>query len=166
MYQCSEGGTSYPVLVNSYASLVEFINPNQPLRPRVVPTGDPDVFSMLWSSANSTDPLLFWGQFRSSLLSPLHSFTFLGESTNDYVNVVKATTSRFTRSDLCGAPANTIGWRDPGLTHTASFVGMTALAGKKLYYKFGDAATDNYSKCVSSIYSCMHSCIHAFIYCQ
>lgn len=42
-------------------SLVTFKNKNEQLRPRVVPTGDPDVFKLLWSSATSAKPTLRWG---------------------------------------------------------------------------------------------------------
>jgi hypothetical protein len=47
---------------------------------------------------------------------------------------------------MCGSPANSTGWRDLGLIHTAPLEGMVALANQKVFYSFGDAATADYSK--------------------
>eukprot|EP00604_Paraphysomonas_vestita_P002514 CAMPEP_0174818342 /NCGR_PEP_ID=MMETSP1107-20130205/1004_1 /TAXON_ID=36770 /ORGANISM="Paraphysomonas vestita, Strain GFlagA" /LENGTH=472 /DNA_ID=CAMNT_0016030055 /DNA_START=859 /DNA_END=2277 /DNA_ORIENTATION=+ len=46
---------------------------------------------------------------------------------------------------MLGAPANTTGWRDLGLIHTASFSGMIQHTNQKIYYIFGDEATNDYS---------------------
>jgi hypothetical protein len=122
-------GTYYPVFVNVSTQNVTFVNNNQPLRPRVVATGDYDVFNLLWSSASSTEPTMQWGT-----------------NPGEYVNVVEAVTSTIQKSDMFGYPANSSGWRDLGLIHTAPMTGMMALANSKIYYKFGDEATDDYSE--------------------
>lgn len=124
------GGTYHPVMVNNTLSTftVSYNNINQPLRPRVVPTGDTDVFKLLWSSATSTEPTLKWGV-----------------ESGKYKYVVEAGTSSIAQSSMCGPPANTTGWRDMGLIHTASLVGMAELANQKIYYSFGDDATSDYS---------------------
>ena len=121
-------GLSTPVLVATTDTTVKFKNINQPLRPRVVPTGDLNVFNLLWSSATSTKPIMKWGT------SPGH-----------YTHKVSAATSRIDKSEVCGAPANTIGWFDLGLIHTAEMVGMEKLANKKIYYVFGDEDTNDFS---------------------
>jgi acid phosphatase type 7 len=121
-------GTRYPHLVNSSQELVTFKNVNQPLRPRVVPTGDPDILNLLWSSATSSDPQLRWGT-----------------TSGVYTNTVLAGTSTIERSEMLGAPANTTGWRDLGLIHTASFTGMTQYPNQKIFYIFGDGATNDFS---------------------
>ena len=46
-------GTKTPILVAKAEEVVTFRNFNEPLRPRIVPSGDPDVFKLLWSSATS-----------------------------------------------------------------------------------------------------------------
>jgi hypothetical protein len=120
---------SKPVLVATASQKVTFKNNNEPLRPRVVPTGDYDVFNLLWSSATSTTPVLRWGT-----------------SSGVYDYTANAVTSHIDQGEMCGAPASTYGWRDLGLIHTAPFQGMKALAGKDLYYTFGDAKTDDFSK--------------------
>lgn len=113
---------------NVSSQTLTFKNPNQPLRPRVVATGDPDTFTVLWSSMDSKQPVLKWRTTKSGV------YTTVQSATNDHVN----------RQDLCGYPANSIGWFDSGLIHSAPLVGMKALAGRSLYYTFGDAATNDF----------------------
>lgn len=120
--------TGNPVLVDSTAPIVDFENYNQPLKPRVVPTGDPDVFSLVWSSATSKTPTMKWGT-----------------STGQYTHVVSADTSTIDQSEMCGAPANTTGWRELGLIHQANFEGMVELSSELVYYIFGDEETNDYS---------------------
>jgi hypothetical protein len=85
-------GTDAPILQNISTEVVTFADLNQPLRPRVIPSGDPDVYWLLWSSYNSTSPVMKWG-----LVS------------QQYDETAYATTSSINRSDLCGAPANSTG---------------------------------------------------------
>ncbi len=51
---------------------VSLANPNEPLRPRVVATGDVDVLNLLWSSKNSNKPVLKWGIVKGGMLSYKH----------------------------------------------------------------------------------------------
>lgn len=37
---------------------------------------------------------------------------------------------------MCGAPANSVGWVDPGVMHVAKLTGLTP--GQMYYYRFGD----------------------------
>jgi hypothetical protein len=122
------GGTATPVNVNSSDTTVVFNDINEPLRPRVVPTGDPDTFNLLWSSATSTAPTLRWGT-----------------STGSYPNIVSAVTTELLKEQMSGPPANSTGWREQGLIHTAPLAGMEALANSRIYYIFGDNATDFFS---------------------
>ena len=71
---------------------------------------------------------------------------YWGTSSGVYPTKVTATTSRITTAMLCSAPANSTGFRDLGMIHTAMMSGMTALANTKIYYVFGDFATSDYSK--------------------
>jgi len=119
--------TAHPILV-AEGGVVNFENTNEPLRPRVVATGDLDVFNLLWSSANSTAPTLRWGTTADNL-----------------DKVAQAKTTTIEKDAVCGSPSNTTGWFDLGLIHTAPLVGMKALAGSQLYYSFGDLATDDFS---------------------
>lgn len=120
---------SKPVLVAQAKEKVRFRNINQPLRPRVVPTGDYDVFQFLWSSATSKTPVLKWGT-----------------QSKQYDHIEQATTSTIEKKSLCGSPANGVGWRDLGLIHNATFKGMKALAGQKIFYIMGDEETKDFSQ--------------------
>ena len=125
------GKIHHPNLVNTTLNTynVSFINKNQPLRPRVTPTGNVDIFKLSWSSYNSTTPTLKWGTISGS-----------------YTNIVIANTTTIDKSSLCGWPANDHGWRDMGLIHSAYLEGMKNLANEKLYYIFGDEITNDYSE--------------------
>lgn len=124
------GGPAHPVMVSNTLSTfkVSFKNINQPLRPRLVATGDVDKFNLLWSSATSSAPFLKWGT-----------------ESGVYQYEVQAATSSIQQTSMCGEPANTTGWRDMGLIHTAQLVGTKALANQRVYYIFGDQATLDYS---------------------
>jgi hypothetical protein len=109
---------------------VDFENYNEPLRPRVVATGDYDVYKLLWSTNNSANPIMKWGT-----------------ASGQYTHTVVATTGHVTEEDVCGgfgSRATGIGWRDQGAIHTAAFSGMSALpAGSTMYYRFGDETIPN-----------------------
>jgi hypothetical protein len=61
--------TGHPILVaDAPHRLVSFKNNNEPLKPRVVATGDYDIFSLLWSSATSIAPTMKWGTTPGKLL--------------------------------------------------------------------------------------------------
>lgn len=127
-----KGGLNYPILVNSSASQfnVSFRNNNEPLRPRIVATGDPDALLLLWSSSSSQQPTLKWGL-----------------SSGVYSTVVAAETSHVNRSSICGAPGNSYGWRDLGLLHSARLEGLSSLPlSARIYYVFGDAADGLFSQ--------------------
>lgn len=58
--------------------------------------------------------------------------------------LVPAMTTTYSRDDLCGAPATTAGWLDPGQINTGS---MTELASNtRYYYAVGDLETDTWSE--------------------
>jgi len=123
------GGTSKSVAVAVSSQNVTFKNFNEPLRPRIIPSGDPNIFKLLWSSATSQRPIARYG-FAPGV----------------YDHTSDASTSTFTREQMCGAPANTVGWRDPGLIHTAELIGLEAHATETVYYMFGDDATGDFSE--------------------
>lgn len=56
-----------------------------------------------------------------------------GEASGVYTKMSMATTDKVSQDDMCGAPANTTGWHDLGLIHTATFDAATTI-----YYIFGD----------------------------
>jgi hypothetical protein len=121
--------TKNATLVATGAQVVNFNNVNEQLRPRVQATGNVNVLNISWSSNMSVTPVLKWGI-----------------ATGVYTTTVGAATKVITKSQMCGAPASTIGWRDLGEIHTASLVGAAALANTIVYYMFGDTTSDSWSK--------------------
>lgn len=117
------GSTESPNLVNSSSSIVYFKNINEPLKNRIVATVDPNIYQLLWSSANATTPFLQWGL-----------------TSGHYPYHVNGTMSKISRSELCGAPANETGWFDLGIINKANITGIinNNLSNKNIYYRFGD----------------------------
>jgi hypothetical protein len=124
------GGTSNGTAVASYSSVVTFQNINQPIKNRVVPTGDVNTFNLLWSTANATAPYLKWGT-----------------SPGNYQYYATGTIQRILQSQLCAPPANTTGFRDLGNINTATFTGINDLNlyNQDIYYVFGDALLNSFS---------------------
>ncbi|KAL1220050.1 putative inactive purple acid phosphatase 1 [Cardamine amara subsp. amara] len=97
------GGLLNPKLV-AISNKVVFKNPNAPVYPRLALGQEWDEMTVTWTSGYSPDieePVVEWGiKGRDRKLSPAGTLTF-------------------TRNSMCGAPARTVGWRDPGYIHTA-----------------------------------------------
>jgi hypothetical protein len=125
-----KGDVTSPVSVANSSDIVQFADINQPLRNRVIATGDPNVLNLMWSSSSTYEPVLKWGTV---------------PGVYDYT--VDATTTTVPKSSLCGGVAVGTGWRNLGMIHTASFVGLQdlQLSGRNISYIFGDAATNDFS---------------------
>lgn len=123
-------GTSRAINVASSDTIVTFANLNQPLRNRVVPTGNPNTLQLLWSSYNSSAPTLQWGT-----------------TSGSYPYTMAAETITIEKSQMCGAPANSAGWWDLGLVHKANITGILdlSLSSSVIYYRFGDSNTNDFS---------------------
>ncbi|XP_006402109.2 probable inactive purple acid phosphatase 27 isoform X1 [Eutrema salsugineum] len=97
------GGLSNPNLV-AVSNHVSFTNPKAPVYPRLALGKNWDHMSVTWTSGYNIGeaiPFVEWsGKGISSRRSPAGTLTF-------------------TRNSMCGAPARTVGWRDPGFIHTA-----------------------------------------------
>ncbi|XP_071710006.1 probable inactive purple acid phosphatase 27 [Rutidosis leptorrhynchoides] len=97
------GGLTNPKLV-SVSSPISFANPKAPLYPRLAHGKAWDEMTVTWTSGYNIDeatPLVQWGmKGRSKKLSPAGTLTF-------------------SRGSMCGPPARTVGWRDPGFIHTS-----------------------------------------------
>ncbi|XP_019462464.1 PREDICTED: nucleotide pyrophosphatase/phosphodiesterase-like [Lupinus angustifolius] len=97
------GGLSNPKLV-AISNSISFANPNAPLYPRLAQGKSWDEMTVTWTSGyniNESTPLVKWGPKGKKLVqSP-------------------AVTLTFGRYSVCGSPASTVGWRDPGFIHTS-----------------------------------------------
>jgi len=134
-------GVSHPFVVASSSHVVQFNNVNEPLRNRIVPTGDALVYTVLWTSATSQSPILRW--FTQSA----------AHHKQRHVHRVPAVTRRIEKSSLCGGVATTVGWRDLGLLHEAN-ISLTDLPldtlavlinQRTIFYAFGDEETQSFS---------------------
>ncbi|CAN1850679.1 Probable inactive purple acid phosphatase 27 [Linum perenne] len=93
---------SFPKLV-AVSAPVSFANPNAPLYPRLALGKSWDEMTVTWTSGyNIQDavPFVQWGlKGETQTQSPAGTLTF-------------------SRNSMCGPPARTVGWRDPGFFHT------------------------------------------------
>ncbi|KAK4264510.1 hypothetical protein QN277_025673 [Acacia crassicarpa] len=97
------GGLSNPKLV-SVSNYISFANPKAPVYPRLAQGKSWDEMTVTWTSGYDIDeaiPFVQWGPEG-------------GKKTRS-----PAGTLTFSRNSMCGAPARTVGWRDPGFIHTS-----------------------------------------------
>ncbi|XP_019250303.1 PREDICTED: probable inactive purple acid phosphatase 1 isoform X1 [Nicotiana attenuata] len=97
------GGLRNPKLV-AVSNTVAFANPNAPVYPRLAQGKAWNEMTVTWTSGydiNEAEPFVEWGRQG-------------GQQTRS-----PAGTLTIDRSSLCGAPARTVGWRDPGFIHTS-----------------------------------------------
>lgn len=133
-------GLSNPIVVDSTYdtdNIVRWANPNEQLKIRIVPANKQSdgTFNVVWSGFNSSKPVVKWG------------FDHL------LTNKVYASINSITKSDVCGSPANTIGWFDLGEIYTSIIntsyyesVQNTQSVLKHIYYIVGDELTNNWSQ--------------------
>ncbi|CAN1314121.1 Probable inactive purple acid phosphatase 1 [Linum perenne] len=92
-----------PKLV-AMSNKVTFENPNAPLYPRLAQGKTWNEMTVTWTSGygiNIAEPFIEWGQKGGvRVRSPAGTLTI-------------------DRSSMCGPPARTVGWRDPGFIHTS-----------------------------------------------
>nr|XP_043616360.1 probable inactive purple acid phosphatase 27 [Erigeron canadensis] len=97
------GGLDNPNLV-ACSCPISFMNPKAPLYPRLAQGKSWDTMVVTWTSGYDIDeatPFIEWGwKGQHSDLSPAGTLTF-------------------SRRSMCGPPASTVGWRDPGFIHTS-----------------------------------------------
>ncbi|KAL0315067.1 UNVERIFIED_CONTAM: putative inactive purple acid phosphatase 1 [Sesamum calycinum] len=96
------GGVSNPKLV-AVSNTVAFVNPKAPLYPRLAQGKTWNEMTVTWTSGHDLDeaePFVEWGRKGEEQIRSL------------------AVTLTIDRNSMCGAPARTVGWRDPGFIHT------------------------------------------------
>ncbi|GAB2214495.1 hypothetical protein Drorol1_Dr00018846 [Drosera rotundifolia] len=98
------GGLSNPKLV-AVSNTVAFVNPKAPVYPRIAQGKSWNEMAIKWTSGYGIDeavPFVEWG-LRG------------GVTTRSPAGTVS-----YTSRTVCGAPARTVGWRDPGYIHVCS----------------------------------------------
>jgi hypothetical protein len=112
--------------------VVNFNRPDEPLQIRVLPADGPDNYRVVW---NSKVPMLSPG-------SPTSNHLQYGFDPSSLLHFIVATTETYTASDLCDAPANSFGFRDPGFIHSAI---VHVSPGLEIYYTVGSHAGETRS---------------------
>lgn len=79
-----------------------------------------------WTTKDSKHPVVKWGS-----------------TPGVYTHTVPARSSTFTVHDMCGPPANSTGWVDPGVFHSAVLEGLQP--GMRYYYIVGDEVRPTHS---------------------
>ena len=74
--------------------------------------------SVQWVTLNSQNPQVQWGT-----------------EPGLYMQTTLAESHTYTRDEMCGPPATTIGWVDPGTMHTAVLRRLEP--GRRYYYIYG-----------------------------
>lgn len=72
-----------------------------------------------WTTRDSGNPVVKWGT-----------------QPGQYTHTTPARSSTYTVQDMCGPPADSIGWVDPGTFHAALLEGLEP--GTLYYYVVGD----------------------------
>ncbi|CAO2173530.1 unnamed protein product [Urochloa humidicola] len=123
------GGLENPRLV-AVSKPVAFRNPKAPVFPRLAQGNTHDEMTVTWTSGydiSEAYPFVEWGAVggRRGGAQPARS---------------PAGTLTFNRGSMCGEPARTVGWRDPGFIHTAFMRNLWP--NKEYYYKIGHELLD------------------------
>ncbi|KAL2321684.1 hypothetical protein Fmac_026063 [Flemingia macrophylla] len=97
------GGLLNPKVV-AVSNFISFANPKVPLYPRLAQGKSWDEMTVTWTSGYDiyeATPFVEWGlKGKTQVQSPAGTLTF-------------------GRNSMCGSPARTVGWRDPGFIHTS-----------------------------------------------
>jgi hypothetical protein len=101
--------------------VITFKNYNEPTQAHLAYTDSPSEVRLKWVTRDRVNP-----QVKFGVLSGQYQWT------------ATATTATYTAKDLCGAPANSTGWMDPGLIHDAVLTNLKP--NQKYYYIYGDSA--------------------------
>nr|CAB3481534.1 unnamed protein product [Digitaria exilis] len=121
-------GLDNPKLI-AVSEPISFKNPKAPVFPRLAQGKTHDEMAVTWTSGYDIDeayPFVEWGAVVSGAG---------GQAAR-----APAGTLTFNRGSMCGEPARTVGWRDPGFIHTAFLRDLWP--NKEYYYKIGHEMQD------------------------
>ncbi|KAL6661856.1 hypothetical protein ACP70R_001240 [Stipagrostis hirtigluma subsp. patula] len=119
------GGLENPKLV-AVSEPIAFKNPKAPVFPRLAQGKTHDEMTVTWTSGydiSEAYPFVEWGMAGAARRTR-----------------TPAGTLTYNQGSMCGEPARTIGWRDPGFIHTAFLRDLWP--NKEYYYKIGHELPD------------------------
>ena len=116
-------GTTSPVTLASTPPIA-FSDSNVPLRGKITRMADPTLMRVVWNSPHNDDnPTVRWGY-----------------SSGVYTNEAYAESYTYTREDLCGDPATSIGYFSPFYWNYAIIANLTPGSPDIVYYIYGSEA--------------------------
>jgi hypothetical protein len=98
-----------PKLVAVSPKPIAFRNPKAPVFPRLAQGKSHDEMTVTWTSGydiSEAYPFVEWGAVSGA-----------GGAVQQAARALAGTLT-FSRGSMCGEPARTVGWRDPGFIHT------------------------------------------------
>ncbi|PUZ52373.1 hypothetical protein GQ55_6G264400 [Panicum hallii var. hallii] len=122
------GGLENPKLI-AVSEPISFKNPKAPVFPRLAQGKTHDEMTVTWTSGydiSEAYPFVEWGA--------------VGAAAGAEPARTPAGTLTFSRGSMCGEPARTVGWREPGFIHTAFMRNLWP--NKEYYYKIGHELQD------------------------
>jgi len=111
-------GTQYPIVL-AVSEQVTFQNLNEPLQGHLTLTSTLSEMKLSWAIGYES----------------ISQYVEWGTRSGNYTNSEYATLSTYTVADMCGPPASTVGWRDPGYLATALMVNLQP--NQTYYYRYG-----------------------------
>ena len=99
------------------------------------------------STATGCSDLFFWPVCSQMVVQWTTADTgtpvvMYGESASAMTSTVQEMTKTYTASDMCGEPANTTGYIDPGMLHYATLSNLSY--STRYFYQYGDKVRDFY----------------------
>ncbi|KAI7845277.1 hypothetical protein COHA_001120 [Chlorella ohadii] len=111
-------GLQFPTVV-AWSEVIRVEQPNEPMQGHLSLTGVPGEVCVLWVMRDRGHPSVRWGTASGSL-----EHSAAGDSLT------------YSRADMCGPPANTSGWMQPGWLHGAVMNGLQPAT--RYFYQYGD----------------------------
>ncbi|RLN05132.1 nucleotide pyrophosphatase/phosphodiesterase-like [Panicum miliaceum] len=125
------GGLENPKLI-AVSEPISFKNPKAPVFPRLAQGKTHEEMTVTWTSGydiSEAYPFVEWSAVGTG-----------GGAAGAQPARTPAGTLTFSRGSMCGEPARTVGWREPGFIHTAFMRDLWP--NKEYYYKIGHELQD------------------------
>eukprot|EP00038_Savillea_parva_P010684 m.191993 g.191993 ORF g.191993 m.191993 type:complete len:702 (-) comp18535_c0_seq1:91-2196(-) len=114
----SGGTSSSAIMERSRTPPLTHASAGHPMHVRLARTDSPTTMRVSWTSAHNDTSTVAWGTVPTALTTVEH-----------------AVSSTYTPEDVCGEPARTLGWFDPGVFHTALLDVSRLSPGTSVYYQ-------------------------------
>ncbi|QDZ25947.1 metallophosphatase [Chloropicon primus] len=117
------------VVVEAISEGVSFQNPDEPVGVHLAVGYEPEDLVVQWNTFGSIT--------RDKPYDPV--VLVIDDETKDGIEFSGGRTETYGREDLCGSPANSVGYVEPGYTHTLTMkAGEGLVAGRRYTYFVGD----------------------------